>query len=69
MIVLITVLSDLPTSTSRASDISAERSVMSEVNSDLQPCAYAIHQALGIWALRPTHELHAGRPCPDPGPA
>ena len=53
MIALVTVLTDLPTSTSRASDISAERSVMSEVNSDLEPCAYGVHQALGIWALAP----------------
>ncbi|HUC36449.1 MAG TPA: hypothetical protein VMR97_04935, partial [Acidimicrobiales bacterium] len=67
VIVLITVLTDLPTSTSRASDVSAERSVMSEVNSDLQPCAYSIHQALGIWALAATHQLSAADRAPTPG--
>jgi hypothetical protein len=67
VIALITVLTDLPTATSRASDIAAERSVMSEVNSDLQPCAYAIHQALGIWALQANHRLSAAERAPTPG--
>lgn len=67
VIALITVLTDLPTSTSRASDISAERAVMSEVNSDLQPCAYSVHQALSIWALASTHRLSAADRAPTPG--
>jgi hypothetical protein len=67
VIVLITVLTDLPTSTSRASDISAERSVMTELNSDLQPCAYGVHQALGIWTLAAAHQLSAADRAPTPG--
>jgi hypothetical protein len=67
VIVLITVLSDLPVSTSRASDISAERSVMSEVNTDLAPCAYGIHQAIGIWNLQATHQLSPADRAPAPG--
>jgi hypothetical protein len=67
VIALITVLTDLPTSTSRASDISAERSVMSELNSDLQPCAYGVHQALGIWTLAAAHQLSAADRAPTPG--
>ena len=67
VIALITVLTDLPTPTSRASDIAAERSVMSEVNSDLEPCAYAVHQALGIWALEADHQLSAAERAPTPG--
>ena len=67
VIALITVLTDLPTSTSRASDIAAERSVMSEVNSDLQPCAYAVRQALGIWVLQAHHQLSAADRAPTPG--
>jgi hypothetical protein len=67
VIAAITVITDLPTATSRASDIAAERSVMSEVNSDLQPCAYAIRQALGIWALQAHHQLSAGDRAPTPG--
>jgi hypothetical protein len=67
VIALITVLTDLPTATSRASDIAAERSVMSEVNSDLHPCAYAVHQALGLWALQATHRLTPAERAPAPG--
>ena len=40
---------------------------MSELNSDLQPCAYAIHQALGIWTLQVEHELTAAERAPTPG--
>lgn len=67
VIVLITVLTDLPVSTSRADDISVERSVMSEVNTDLAPCALAIHQAVGIWNLQAAHELTAADRAPTPG--
>ncbi len=67
VVVLIAVISDLPTPTTRASDISAESSVMSELNSDLQPCAYAVHQALGIWTLQVEHELTAAERAPTPG--
>jgi len=67
VIAVITVLTDLPTPTSRSSDIAAERSVMSEVNSDLQPCAYAVRQAIGIWALQAHHQLSAAERAPTPG--
>ena len=40
---------------------------MSEVNSDLQPCAYSIHQALGIWTLAATRQLSAADRAPTPG--
>ena len=61
VIVLITVLTDLPVSTSRASDIGAERSVMSEVNTDLAPCAYAIRQAIRHLESPGGASAHAGR--------
>jgi hypothetical protein len=67
VILLVTVLTDLPTSTSRASDITAERSVMSELNSDLQPCAYAVHQALSIYSLAAAHQLSPADEAPTPG--
>lgn len=67
VILLITVLSDLPVNTSRADDINAERSVMSEVNTDLAPCALGIHQAIGIWNLQATHELTPADRAPTPG--
>lgn len=67
VVVLITVLTDLPVNTSRADDISAERSVMSEVNTDLAPCALAIHQAIGIWRLQAAKELTPADRSPTPG--
>jgi hypothetical protein len=67
VVVLITVLSDLPVSTSRAEDISAERSVMSEVNGDVGPCALGVRQAIGIWNLQAQHALTAADRAPTPG--
>lgn len=67
VIAVITVLTDLPTPTSRASDISAERALMTEVNSDLGPCALGIHQAIGIWNLEATHRLTAANRSSTPG--
>ncbi len=66
-ILVITVLTDLPTGTSRASDVSAERSVMTEVNADLSSCALAVHQAVGIWTLQSAHKLTAADRAPTPG--
>ena len=40
---------------------------MSEVNSDLQPCAYAVRQAVGIWTLQTHHQLSAAERTPTPG--
>jgi hypothetical protein len=67
VVLLITVISDLPTSTSKADDISAERSVMSEVNTDLGGCALAVNQAVGIWNLQAAHALTAADRAPTPG--
>ena len=67
VVLLITVLTDLPVGTSRADDISAERSVMSEVNTDLAPCALATEQAIGIWRLQAAHKLTPTDRTPTPG--
>jgi hypothetical protein len=67
VVLLITVLTDLPVSTSRADDINAERSVISEVNTDLAPCALAVHQAIGIWNLQAAHALTPADRSPTPG--
>ena len=40
---------------------------MTEVNSDLGPCALGIHQAIGIWNLEATHRLTATDRSPTPG--
>ena len=40
---------------------------MTEVNSDLSPCALAIHQAVGIWTLQSAHELTPADRASTPG--
>jgi hypothetical protein len=56
-VVAVTVVTDLPVPTSRASDISSEQGVMSELNPDLAPCAFAVHEALRIWGAQSAHAL------------
>jgi hypothetical protein len=67
VIVVITVLTDLPVPTSRASDISAERAVMSEVNTDVAACALGLHEAIGIWNLDASDRLPASGRASAPG--
>src|SRR5580704_3446218 len=59
VVVAITVVTDLPVSTSRAADISSEKGVLSELNTDLAPCAYAVHEAITIWGEQSAHSLSA----------
>jgi len=44
------VLSDLPTPTSRASDIQGESTVISEINTDVAPCVFAVREALTLYS-------------------
>jgi hypothetical protein len=67
VIAVVTILTDLPVPTSRASDISAERAVMSEVNTDLGACALGLHQAVGIWNLEAARRLPASARGSTPG--
>lgn len=57
LVAAVTVLSDLPVHSSRASDIANERAVMSEVNGDLSSCAYAVHESFTIWGEAQHHQL------------
>lgn len=50
VVVAAAVISDLPTPTSRASDIQAESAVISEINSDVAPCVFSVHEALTLYA-------------------
>jgi hypothetical protein len=58
-VVAVTVVTDLPVHTSRASDISSEEGVLSELNTDLAPCVLAVHEALEIWGDQSAHTLSA----------
>ncbi len=44
------IISDLPTSTSRASDAQGESSVISEINADIGPCVFAVREALTLYS-------------------
>jgi hypothetical protein len=57
IIAAITIVSDLPVHSSRAADISSENAVLSELNTDLAPCALAVHEALTIWSEQSAHTL------------
>jgi hypothetical protein len=48
VVLAVTVISDLPVHGSLAADISAGQSVMSEVNSDVAPCAFAVKESFSI---------------------
>ncbi|MGO9964060.1 MAG: hypothetical protein ACLPUG_11595 [Acidimicrobiales bacterium] len=49
-VLAITVISDLPVHSSTAADVSAGRSVMIEINSDVTPCAFAVKESFSIHA-------------------
>lgn len=48
IIVAIAIVTDLPTSATRASQISTATAFIQEVNSDLAPCDYALNEAYGF---------------------
>ncbi len=50
VVVAVAVITDLPTPTSRASDIQAESAVISEINADVAPCVFSVHEALMLYA-------------------
>jgi len=49
-VLAITVISDLPVHSSLAADVSAGRSVMSEINADVGPCTFAVKESFSIHA-------------------
>jgi len=67
VVVAITVITDLPVQTSRASDIAAERSVMKEVNGDIAPCALGAHEAFAIYGQAQQGTLSASDRAAVPG--
>lgn len=60
VVVVVTVLTDLPGHDSRAGQISDDASVMSQVNTDIGPCSYALGESLTIY-----HDLSAGTLTPS----
>jgi hypothetical protein len=54
VVVAVAVLTDLPQSSTRPGQISDDSSVISQVNSDVGPCSYALGESLTIY-----HDLNA----------
>ena len=50
IVLAITVISDLPVHGSQTADISAGRSVMAEINTDIAPCAFAVKESFTIYS-------------------
>jgi hypothetical protein len=57
IVLAVTVITDLPTHASIASQLSSDRSVMQEVNSDVGPCSYAAGESFMIYADEKAHTL------------
>jgi len=67
VVVVITVLSDIPVHSSKSQEITAERGVMSEINSDIGPCALGAHETFEIWDGEVSGTLSAADRAAAPG--
>jgi hypothetical protein len=56
-VLAITVVSDLPVHGSAAANISAGKGVMTEVNTDITPCAYAVKESFSIHSQKTAGSL------------
>jgi len=61
------VVSDLPTHTSRATDIQGETTVISEITGDVAPCVFAVREALTLYGDETSGTLSAGNRAQIPG--
>jgi hypothetical protein len=59
VVLAIAVISDLPVHSSLAADVSAGRSVMSEINADVGPCTFAAKESFSIHADQVAGSLSA----------
>jgi hypothetical protein len=66
-VVTVTVLSDIPVHSSKSQEISAERGVMSQINSDIGGCALAAHETFQIWGGEESGTLTAADRAAVPG--
>jgi hypothetical protein len=58
-VIAIAVITDLPTPTSPTSDAKAESTIIGEVNTDVAPCVYAVHEAMLIYVDRVSGQLNS----------
>jgi hypothetical protein len=57
VVVAVTVVTDLPSHQSRSGQISDDTSVLSQVNSDIGPCSYAVGESFTIYRDVTAHTL------------
>ncbi len=57
LVVGVSVLSDLPTASTPASDAASQNAAISEINTDLAPCSYAVNEAFSFYNLYVHHQL------------
>ena len=50
VVVAVAVISDLPTGASRSADIQAETTVIGQINTDIAPCVFAVHEAQNLYS-------------------
>jgi hypothetical protein len=67
VVVLVTVLTDLPQHTSRSGQITDDTSVMSQVNADVEPCSYALGESFIIYRDLSAHTLTPSEAKQAPG--
>ncbi len=61
LVVGVSVISDLPTATTPSSDAASQNAAISEINTDLAPCSYAVGEAFNFYTLYTTHRLTTGQ--------
>lgn len=57
VVVAAAVIIDLPSHVSHATEVSSDAAVINEVNTDVSTCAYALKEALAVYAAEADHTL------------
>ena len=67
VVLAVTVITDLPEHSSLSSQISDDRAIVDEVDSDVGPCAYAAGESFTIYRDQETHTLTEADAAKVPG--
>jgi hypothetical protein len=59
VVLAITVITDLPSPTSRATNIASATTVIQQVNNDMAPCVFSVNEAFTIYGDQMRHALTA----------
>lgn len=65
-VVVASVLVDLPSTTTRATDTADQTAIMNEINTDISPCAYGIKETYTIYQDLQQHTLTSGEMAQSP---